>query len=208
MKRKLRCFKCRQHTNHDSMADYRRGSEPDDEYHWLQRFFIMRCAGCEEVTFLRISESEDDYDPETGPSQYVEQYPKGSAGRSPLDNIYMLPQKIRIAYDETVRAIDEGLPVLAGMGLRTLIEAICADQSANGRDLKGRIDDLAKKGVLAEKMADVLHAHRFLGNVAAHEVIAADEKELLVALDIAETVLKAIYLFKSMRESIRTGEKP
>jgi len=65
------------------------------------------------------------------------------------------------------------LPVLAGVGLRALIEAVCRDQGINGGNLEALIGGLATNGILSKAQADILHTHRFLGNAAAHEVTPA-----------------------------------
>jgi hypothetical protein len=100
------------------------------------------------------------------------------------------------------------MPVLAGVGLRALIEAICTDQKAKGRKLEKKIDAMASMGVLAKAQSDLLHSHRFLGNVAAHRIEAANPAELIAALDIAETMIKTIYILPHLGASIRTGKRP
>lgn len=63
-------------------------------------------------------------------------------------------------------------------------------------------------GWLSQKQAETLHMHRFMGNVAAHEIQAPKPQELIAALDIAETLLKTIYILPDMADSIKTGRKP
>lgn len=98
-------------------------------------------------------------------------------------------------------------PILSALGLRTLIEAICVNQKISGNNLEEQIEGLAKEGVLAPAQATILHSHRFLGNVAAHEILAPEPRELVAALEIAETVLRTIYFLPRLHRRIKTGQK-
>lgn len=69
------------------------------------------------------------------------------------------------------------------------------------------IDELADSGLLAKSQAELLHKHRFLGNVAAHEMKEPSPKVLNAALDIAETLLKTIYVLPGIADTIKTGNK-
>ena len=98
------------------------------------------------------------------------------------------------------------LSFLSGIGLRALIESICKDQGMQ-ENLEKRIDGLASNGVLTIRQASILHAHRFLGNAAAHEITSAHPSELDVALEIAEHVLKTIYMIPSSQKSYHWEKK-
>ncbi len=124
-----------------------------------------------------------------------------------MENDYKLPPSIRIIYREVLTALNNSSVIIAAIGLRTLIEAICIDQNASGDNLGKKIDALATQGVLSTQQAKILHAHRFLGNVATHEITAAKPTELVAAFDIAETLLKTIYILPELEKEITTGRK-
>ena len=105
-----------------------------------------------------------------------------------------MPYKVRVIYDEVIDAINAQLAILAAVGLRALIEAICRERGIAGSNLMEMIDGLSEKGVLSANQAKILHSHRFLGNVAAHEIEKARREELFAALEIAESMLKTIYM--------------
>jgi len=69
------------------------------------------------------------------------------------------------------------------------------------------IDELASVGLLSKKQADFLHSHRFMGNEAAHEIVSPKPEHLIAALDIAETLLKTIYILPEMAEQINKKKK-
>ena len=135
-------------------------------------------------------------------------YPRGATERKPISDAEELPSKVRQIYKEVIGSMNAQLPVLSGIGLRALIEAICREQGISGSNLEKLIDGLATKGVLSAAQAAILHAHRFLGNVAAHEIVSAQPRELVAALEIAENVLRTIYVLPSLSKQVNTGRKP
>ena len=117
-----------------------------------------------------------------------------------------LPAKISAIYEEVIGAMNAQLPVLAAIGLRTLIEAICKERGIVDGNLEKLIDGLATSGVVSTAQASILHGHRFLGNTAAHEVVTPKPRELVAALEIAETVLRTIYILPELSKQITTGK--
>jgi hypothetical protein len=135
-------------------------------------------------------------------------YPLGSTERKPMDDGHELPAKVQLIYKEIIGSMNAQLPVLSGVGLRALIESICRDQEISGSNLEKLIDGLATSGVLSKAQADILHTHRFLGNVAAHEITSAKPRELVAALEIAENILRTIYVLPKLSKQVTTGRTP
>ena len=206
---KVICPRCKHETNHQVVAEFKQGTGQDDEYHWSIHYEVIRCSGCDTVSFRTESWCEDNFDPYTGKPEYTEVlFPPRTTGREPIPgHDQFLPAKINRIYGEVLQALNNGMPVLAGVGLRALIEAMCNDHKAKGKDLQAKINAMASMGVLAKAQSDLLHTHRFLGNVAAHEIEAAHPRELIAAIDIAETMIKTIYVLPHLSASIKTGKK-
>lgn len=113
------------------------------------------------------------------------------------------PHKSKRVYRETLKALSSGMPLLAAIGLRALIESICLEQKTKSRTLAKGIDELAANGLLSQRQAQFLHNHRFMGNLAAHEIEAPKPEHLIAALEIAETLLKTIYILPKIAEQIK-----
>ncbi|TAK81423.1 MAG: DUF4145 domain-containing protein [Betaproteobacteria bacterium] len=185
------------------------GSGRDEDYRWNEHHYFARCAGCDSFTYAIESWSEDDWNPHTGEMDSTwKTYPRGATERQPMTDVDELPAKVQLIYSEVIGAMNAQLPVLAGIGLRAVIEAVCREQKISGGNLQALIDGLATTGVLSKAQADILHGHRFLGNVAAHEVTSAPPRELVAALDIAENVLRTIYVLPKLSKQVKTGRKP
>lgn len=137
---------------------------------------------------------------QTGPEDFealvVENlYPSRVEGRKSLKDSHLLPSKVGHIYTETHKALCDGLPILVGIGLRAIIETVCKDKAAQGKNLLENIDDLEKKGMLTHDGAAILHKLRVLGNLAAHEVQPHSSEQLALALDVVEHLLEGAYIF-------------
>jgi DNA gyrase subunit A len=84
-----------------------------------------------------------------------------------------------------------------------LVEAVCSEESAAGRNLEDKIEDLVSKDVLTKKNAEILHKTRLLGNEAAHKTKAPSDSELDVAFDIVENLLETVYIIPKKAERLK-----
>jgi len=195
---KLACVKCDGETYHKVLHSVHI-HESDNEIDIWQDYEIVCCQGCREISFRSNSLcSEDiDFDPDTGEQtlqEDVELYPNRIAGRKQVKDMYLLPTEVLNIYKETHGALCARLNILAGIGIRALVEAVCREKKATAGNLEGKIDDLILKGVLTKEEADALHSTRILGNRSAHEIIAASDAELDIAIDIVENLIKTVYV--------------
>jgi hypothetical protein len=105
-----------------------------------------------------------------------------------------LPSLIQVIYEETILAIENEQNVLAGIGVRALVETVCKDNEAAGDNLYQKIDSLREKAIVTPMGAEALHKLRVLGNSAAHEVKSHNRQQLYLALEIIEHMLDGTYI--------------
>ena len=166
----------------------------------LRDYQIVQCRGCNSLSLrlalLDIDAFFDDKLQEY--KSYV--FPNRVAGHKRLShaNQFFLPQAISKIYDETYRAFGNEQPILASIGMRALVQAVCSEKKAKGKDLAKQRDDLVAKKHLTPIGAATLHSIRHLGNFSAHEVEANTLSELSVAMDIVEHLLNEIYLLPAL----------
>ena len=127
---KNRCTQCRQMTWHDIEGKHTLHSNPDYDYHYLLEHLIVKCRGCENVSFaLRDHDLEvaylDDDDEWIVPIETTI-FPRENKG-SLLQKLF--PKVVRKIYSESCNAYRDGALTLAGIGLRATIEAVCNDQN-------------------------------------------------------------------------------
>ncbi|MFA5777888.1 MAG: DUF4145 domain-containing protein [Candidatus Paceibacterota bacterium] len=204
--REVVCNHCDNTTNHlvCSSVEF---SWWNDDIQGIDTYEIIRCSGCDSISFRIGSSNSDDVDQDPDGNlihpETVEIYPSRLMGRTALEEVYSLPDKVRSMYQETHAALCTKLKILAGIGIRALIEAVCSEEKAKGRTLEKRIDDLVIKEILTKRNADILHKTRLLGNKAVHEIKAPSDIELDVAFDIVENLLETVYIIPKKAERLK-----
>lgn len=198
---RIACPKCTGKTAHKVLASLREHGSDDEEYQWIVDHQIVQCAGCDKVSFRQeSSDSETYYIPDIGYTEKL--YPPRLEGMKGLGyDRHHLPPLVRRIYDETLQAISIQLPVLAGIGLRALVETVCKDRSAEGSDLKKKITHLVEQKVLTPAGASILDKIRTLGNSAAHEVKPHSDQQLVLAMEIIEHLLQEVYILPKKAET-------
>ncbi|WP_137009473.1 DUF4145 domain-containing protein [Aquitalea aquatilis] len=189
------CCACDRDTRHDVLANH---IESEYEYRVDTHYQIVECRGCGTKSFRKvIAWIEDVYQVEEDEWEVpkdVITYPSVLKGHKAVPDIDRVPSVVAEIYRQSLEAITVQSSILAGIGLRATIEAICNERKVTGRSLEQRIDKLAKAGLVSTIDADRLHAIRFLGNDAAHEIYVSDPNSLLIALRIIENLIVSLYI--------------
>jgi hypothetical protein len=193
------CAKCAGITAHAPLAQVDCSDrDPEWDIRWWGEYFIIICCGCKTVSFCEESSNSEDMtynrfgEPEPEIKQKV--FPGRIAGRQMLEDYYRLPHGLARIYEQTHEAIGYKQTILTGIGLRAIVEAVCTEKSAVGKDLSLQINDLVAKGHITKDGANILHSIRHMGNASAHEIKAHTEEELVTALEVVEHLLQGVYL--------------
>jgi hypothetical protein len=205
------CGSCGKETAHKILAKIARFDEsPCGDIQVWNDYHIIQCQGCKIVSFCEESSCSEDvgFDEEGKPEFIVTQrlYPGRVVGRPLLEEFYNLPHGVAQIYKQTHEALCGKLSILAGVGLRIIVEAVCSERKASGRDLKERINNLVKQGVVTNDGADILHSIRLLGNKAAHETQANTQDELYAAFEVVEHLLKAVYIIPRKAQKLKKAK--
>jgi len=90
-----------------------------------------------------------------------------------------------------------------------LLEYICVDQKASGKDLYGKLQDLITKGILPGYFGDITDLLRVVGNLGAHasdKTLDIWDAELID--EFFRFVIEYVYVapakIKRMKERMRT----
>lgn len=209
---RLLCGECRVSTTH-SIVKSIEFTEQDGQSENLSvitwsEYQIIECRGCETPSFRSLQSNSEDYsyDPETSQPELIvteQLFPHRIDGRGEIEEVWCLPHPVKTAYKETIAALHGSLRVLAGIGIRAIVEAVCQERSANGRNLAERIDALVAQGVMTSDGAKVLQSLRLLGNDAAHEIREHSLETLSAAMDVVDHLLIGVYVIPTRAERLR-----
>lgn len=188
------CARCSRDTNHAVQCVHQEEGDPST-YHYAEQYFIVKCKGCNYVSFLKIYHDYENAYPDENNGWVVpkdiDRFPKGKKGA--LDT-WNMPEIVASIYSETCDAYRDGALTLAGIGFRATIEAICNDQNISGKELSVKINNLAAKGLISKKDSARLHSIRFMGNDAAHDIKKPSISSLDAALVIVEHLITTVYI--------------
>lgn len=192
------CRSCGQSTNHNILAEQIDSFREDYEYD--QTYQILECLGCDTKSFRDVLEeiqhafqiSQNEWEVPTS----ITVYPRFIKDHRSLDGEYHLPVTVRQIYKEVLLAFQEEALILAGLGLRGTVEAVCNDLKVTGRDLEIKISKLATAGYISRRDAERLHGIRFMENDAAHKIKKPNTIQLSAALKIVEHMLLSIYILE------------
>lgn len=199
---RLPCLQCEGNTFHRVVRAAEYISEYGDSQFSMtawDEYQVVECLGCRTHSFRQCHRDTEsiDHDPETQETfleESVELFPNREKGRSEVDGVNHLPLPIKRVYGETLTALRNAMPVLAGIGIRAIVETVCKDRGAPGNNLEQRIDGLVAQGVLTHAGAEILHGLRIMGNSAAHEVKPHSMPDLNAAMDVIDYVLTGVYI--------------
>jgi hypothetical protein len=206
------CNTCKLASNQEILFSHEEEfHDPEEGFHASAKWQILKCCGCETVSFRDISWNSEDYDFETKESiPTIRLYPLSEEDALPAKPFMNVPRKIRGIYGETVDAYNRNSRVLCSGGIRAVIEGICGDKSViDGRveqkkkgggvhlvrqkNLNGRVNGLHERGIITSGLRDSLHENRVFGNEALHELDPPAREELSIALSLIEHTLDHVY---------------
>lgn len=207
----LPCIKCDNKTYHKVLCSINE-QESNEFTGYYHDHEIIHCMGCRQVSFRSCwSFSEDEvYDPEIDDLVslvHEELFPGRVIGRKEIKDSHLLPDEVQKIYSETYIAYVNKAYLLAGVGLRALVEAICKDRKAKGKDLEEKIDNLVELKILTEEGAEILHSTRIMGNRSAHELLVAEVQDLDTALSLVEHLLMGVYILPQKTQGLPKRKK-
>lgn len=205
--RKFRCWSCNKPTKHIVRAKYNFKEifslreiggfgtmELDHEY------LIAQCGGCDHVSLIDIVFCEGNWQV----YQYPELAKKEYEGLFLDQNeLFEVPEEISNLYQEVTQAYKNQTPILCGVGLRILVEAICINRQIKGDNLMQKIKGLKDAGLISATELPILDKLRNIGNAAAHEIKGMDEQTLKHALLIINHIIRSIYILPGFSTKIK-----
>ncbi len=200
------CENCNEETNHKVL--YKKAvrindskSKIDEQKEW---YCVTQCAGCDTHYFVLRT-----FFPGPGKDKKLHYYDMHfpSEGESfnfiSFEDEAELPLMVSSLYKEVKATFNSGSPVLAGIGLRTLVEAICKQQNISGRNLKDKIISLHRNGQISTSELPILDKLREIGNFSAHEIKTFSMDKLSYALEIVNHVLRSIYILPKINKKLK-----
>lgn len=211
----IECYYCNIETNHKVLssaqfsASFFTDDEHDNSIHATTSIEIIQCQGCMSPSTRFSSwdsEAVDYHSDGLDPIISYDFYPKRNQLIA-FDNAYQLPSALEDLYLETVNAINNGSLIIAGIGIRGLIETVCREENIEGKNLEQKINSLFAAGKISKDSKDILHSLRMIYNKSAHESFKPSKEQLYISLEIVELLLKQLYIHSHLAKKHFPGNK-
>jgi Domain of unknown function (DUF4145) len=119
-----------------------------------------------------------------------------------------LPQNLLATLKEAITCQSAGAFRASAMMVRRLLEEICEENHAEGKDLHARLTALKTKITLPLDLFEAMFELKALGNDAAHvdaksySIIGTDEAQ--DSIELAQEILKALYQHKNLLARLKS----
>lgn len=189
-KLEVHCRECSAWTKHKILTSVEWDNKEEDEDCWeAERYLTLECQGCGTVCFCLEFMCDGSTEEE---DTLREVYPQRK--RPMLPDISELPETVRAIYEETNKAFSNEQPILAGIGIRSILERVCSEKVQKDWNLKQKIDEMSTKGFITPNQANILHNLRIWANDAVHSTEAYTLQQLSAALFVVEHLLTSVYI--------------
>jgi ribosomal protein S27E len=206
------CEECERETRHKIISSYDGhfddpiylsdlANKPDFYVNYTSSHQIIQCQGCMTISFRRTTWCDE---PNEG--EWISLFPERSHLTHFTKNFEQLPDRLYDIYEQTIACYNNHHLTLAAIGLRALLEGICAEcgieegsvTDSNGntkkkQNLQGKINGLYEKGLITKGNSEILHEHRFLGNEAAHQLKPPSRDDFVLAIEIIENLIETVF---------------
>lgn len=175
----LKCGKCEKKSNQQVVAEYTHTVPYEDEEFYSEEDYQLRLSLCSACESLNLSVEADH-----GEATLLWPSEKELEG---------LPKDIAKAYkaSRAVKAID---PNAFAVLLGRVLELVCLDRNAIGDSLYDKLQDLANKGEIPNRLAEMAHQLRILRNIGAHAVLGElTPAEVPIVDDLCRAILEYVY---------------
>jgi Domain of unknown function (DUF4145) len=122
-----------------------------------------------------------------------------------------LPPSILATLEEAIKSHSVGCYKASALMIRRVLEELCEDKKASGKDLKARISHLGSSIIIPQELLDAADELRLLGNDAAHVKAKAyddiGKEEATLAIELAKKLLEAAYQYSSLVSKLKALKK-
>jgi len=115
-----------------------------------------------------------------------------------------IPSPIKDDFEEAIRCFSASAYRGTASLCRRVLQLICLDKGAEGKDLITQIKDLQNRGVITKEMEDWAHSVRWIGNDASHpdkNIVEIEDAEDV--LNLVEQMIHILYIAPSISKAIK-----
>ncbi|WP_083608101.1 DUF4145 domain-containing protein [Teredinibacter haidensis] len=195
---KAHCNRCSGERNHDVLHSEKTSWSDDEHPIWgSDDYQTLRCRGCEEIK-LRHTSMFSEHDEPT-----IHYFPPSMFRKRPdwFDDLFFeVPSEeefVESLLNEIYVAVQNNLPNLALMGVRSLLEKVMIAKVGDKGTFSKNLNAFASEGYVSGRQKENLDAILEAGHAAIHRKYKPRKGEVVTVLDITEHIIEFVYLHSS-----------
>jgi hypothetical protein len=203
------CNKCGGNRNHGVLhAEKTSWDDVDQGIYGGDAYETLKCLGCDAVILRHTSWfSEDD-------APTVNYFPPAIFRKQPdwFGELWLELRSedefVQTLLNEIYVALQNNLPSLAAMGVRSLLEKIMVSKTSDRGTFAANIAEFEKQGFVSRVQRERVEAILEVGHAAIHRDFTPTSAEVITLVDIAEHIVESVYLHGSRVEEVRKRIPP
>lgn len=212
MNTKAHCNKCGGERNHEVLhAEKTSWSKDQDCLSGNDEYETLKCMGCENIKLRHVSWFSEDEDPTIPTITY---FPPAIFRPKPnwfYDFLSVLPYDndfIGMLLVEIYVALQNNLPRLAAMGVRSLIENVMISKVGDLGTFAKIIAEFENRGYVSKIQRENLEAIIDAGHAATHRSFSPTIADVVTLVDIAEHIIETVYLHEAKIKDLKKCVPP
>lgn len=207
--KKILCIQCKTKIKHVVLVDVSIDDCSDPNISFYNNYQILRCINCETISYQTKTYDSYDVDPigYDGRGEIIYEitasyktYPiRDEETAFSIDFEKILPEGIYKIYEEVIIALNNKMPLLTALGLRTLLEQIIK-HFGKSDDLGLILNEFEEDGYISTKQRSLLDEIRYLGNDAAHRADSKSRKDLILHLKVLENLIHQLFVYYKLKD--------
>jgi len=159
--------------------------------------------GCESIKLRHVSlfvyQGEE-------PEKTINYFPPKIFRQQPnwISQIWIFDHFVKTLTKEIYIALQNDLPNLAAMGVRSLIEKVMIDKVGDNGTFKQNIAKFEGLGYVSKFQREHLETILDAGHATIHRSYSPTTEDVITLIDITEHIIKTIYLHKNKIEQLKT----
>lgn len=210
---KAHCGKCVGERNHKIVADYKYRDVDDDYGMWMDHeHLIIKCLGCEHISFVDRSLFSEDINPvgydQAGEviydADWVEKiYPPPLYRQKPEWFDDLPDPTLKTIFDELYKSLQAESHFLATFGARTAFDRLIVLKVGDKGNFKKGIKALKEDGLLSDHENEILEPTLEAGHAAAHRGYTPSSEEMKTILDTIESLVHRLLVLPARAELLK-----
>lgn len=200
---KAHCNTCDGYRNHEVL--HRHGDpDYDDEsgIHFQNEYSTLKCCGCDSIKLLhKYFWSDFPLDDETCEPAEINNYFPPAIFRKHPRWLNQLSRELSAENDfvekllsEIYVALQNDLPSLATMGIRSLLEKIMISKTGDKKSFSANLNEFEKLGYVSRVQKKRIETILEAGHATIHRNFIPTTSDVITLVDLSENIIETVYL--------------